>query len=435
MFRAKRYIFALSKRLQSRHDYLFLSRCKHFGTVGTAAFLQKRNGNVKRICNGIWQWIFPYNCLCSNVLLIRKTINGIKKSNKRKYAKVARDDYIVKGNTMKKDITYNYFQRFVKDKDTAVKHILQSTLQKTAAMFVYTDTPRTLPPFEIEKLLQKQGGVLITEIDGGLYALSGNLGGEVDAYNRPTAYTVANPALDITKTFDIQNDKDGVYMQNDAYCSGLIDTIGKNAVLMTDAQISLNAAAVLTRLTLIMSASDDKTKKSCEQYLSKMLDGDFAIIGENAFLNGVRLQTANNDRNNINSLIELMQYYKAQMLNEMGLNAAFNMKRERLTANEVLLQNDELLPLIDNMLQCRRDGIRRVNEKYGTQISVDLNTVWKTEKENNDKAMEMTETATETDTENDTENDTETQKIVDIIREMRESETDTENEKTGENGN
>jgi hypothetical protein len=130
------------------------------------------------------------------------------------------------------------------------------------------------------------------------------------------------------------------------------------------------------------------------------------------------------------------------------------MKRERLTENEVLLNVDEILPFVDNMLQCRRAAVDAINEKYGTDITVDLNTAWKTEKENNDKTVAMTETETAAETEtaetpetdetetNETEtetkptetpetDETETQKIVETIRKMRDDETekDENNEK------
>ena len=71
------------------------------------------------------------------------------------------------------------------------------------------------------------------------------------------------------------------------------------------------------------------------------------------------------------------------------------MKRERLTETEVLLNNDELLPFVENMLTERRIAIEHVNEMFGTEISVELKSSWKTEHENNDKANETLETETE----------------------------------------
>ena len=149
----------------------------------------------------------------------------------------------------------------------------------------------------------------------------------------------------------------------------------------------------------------------------------------------------------IKDLIELTQYYKSNLLAEIGLNSTFNMKRERLTENEVLLNTDELLPFVENMLFERQTAVNAVNEKYGTNITVELKSVWKTPKETNDKASETEETETDAETETtetetngeetetkqtettETETDeTETKKIVDLINEMRNEENDKENE-------
>lgn len=82
----------------------------------------------------------------------------------------------------------------------------------------------------------------------------------------------------------------------------------------------------------------------------------------------------------INQFIELEQYIKASCLNEIGLNANYNMKRESLNSAESALNDDFLIPLIDNMLACRKDFVNKVNNMYGTDITVELNSAWLTNK-------------------------------------------------------
>lgn len=360
---------------------------------------------------------------------------------------------------MKKDITYKMFQSLTKDKDLSVKYYIDSTLNKTQSMFIYTGLPETIPACELENILQVDGVAFVTEVDGKLYAFAGGLGGEPNVYYKPTLFTVANPALKLSKTYDIE--ADGVLFKNDYLCKGLMPIIGKNAVLLTDCNISLNTAAVLTRLTMLISASDDKTKTSAELFVNKLLDGDFSIIGESAFLNGVKMQSANVQTRPLTDLIELIQYYKSNLLAEIGLNSNYNMKRERLTQGETLMNVDDLLPFVENMLTERKNAVEKLNQKYGLNVTVDLKSAWKTEKENADKNTENAETDTpaenpenvnlveneseqnetnentneyietkETDEPNETAetDETETAKIVAAIRELRENETaDNEN--------
>ena len=347
----------------------------------------------------------------------------------------------------KKDNIYKLYQAQIRDKDTAVTEFIANTLAKTQSMFEYEGLPDSIPQKELERLLQTTGNAFVTSVDGVLYALQGAKGGEPDVYGRATLYTVANPALKLNKTYDIQ--KDGVLIENDSNGESLLPLIGRYAVLHTDGLISLNTASILTRITMLISAGDDKTKQSADEFLRKIQDGEFSIIGENAFFKGVNMQTAPTTNSvYITQLIELIQYYKASMYNELGLNANYNMKRERLNLGEVSMNVDVLLPYVDNMLNERQNAVTKINAMFGADISVRLASSWGLERENyNALAADLetakekpdpTEETTETDG-NDTEtdgNDTETEET----EETKETETetdgnDTETEETEETEN
>lgn len=308
----------------------------------------------------------------------------------------------------RKENIYQRFQSYVKNKDTAVMAFIENTLAKTQAMFVYEGLPDTVPAEELERLLQTEGNAFFAEVNGDLYALQGAAGGEPDPYNRPTIYTVANPALKLNKSYKIG--VDGVFIKNDTNGNSLLPIIGKFAVLYTDGIISLNTASILTRITMLISASDDKTKQSADEFLKKILDGDFSVIGENAFFKGVNIQTAaTSNTQYITQLVELVQYYKANMLNELGLNANYNMKRERLNTGEVAMNVDVLLPYVDNMLHERQKALKQVNEMFGTEINVRLGSSWYLEHENYESLVTGVEVVTEEERENDpTNEDTDT---------------------------
>ena len=308
----------------------------------------------------------------------------------------------------RKENIYQRFQSYVKNKDTAVMAFIENTLAKTQAMFVYEGLPDTVPAEELEILLQTEGNAFFAEVNGDLYALQGAAGGEPDPYNRPTIYTVANPALKLNKSYKIG--VDGVFIKNDTNGNSLLPIIGKFAVLYTDGIISLNTASILTRITMLISASDDKTKQSADEFLKKILDGDFSVIGENAFFKGVNMQTAaTSNTQYITQLVELVQYYKANMLNELGLNANYNMKRERLNTGEVAMNVDVLLPYVDNMLHERQKALKQVNEMFGTEITVRLGSSWYLEHENYESLVTGVEVVTEEERENDpTDEDTDT---------------------------
>ena len=114
------------------------------------------------------------------------------------------------------------------------------------------------------------------------------------------------------------------------------------------------------------------------------------------------------------------------------------MKRERLNTQEVSMNIDALMPFVDSMLTERVEGVKRVNEMFGTEITVTLGSSWKIEHENYLSLLKATEDGHEhTETEDvdpvtETETD-ETQETEETETETEETETETEeNEETEE---
>jgi len=324
----------------------------------------------------------------------------------------------------KNNILYTDLQRYVKDKDVSVSAYVDMFLNKLQAMFVYNNVPETIDIQAMERALMVSGNIAIVKVGNDLYALTGSTGGEMNAYYQYTQYIIANPYLQLNKTYTIGDDC--VLVRNDYEMCGLMPIIGKYAVLLTDSEISLNTVSVLTRISMLISASDDKTKASAELFVSKILNGDFSVIGESAFLDGIRLQTIpHSSSNDMTQLIELLQYYKASFYNEIGLNANYNMKRERLTVNELNVNIDALLPLADEMLFERQKAMAQVNEKFGTNITVDFGSAWKTIHEEEEANTENVNTDG-----GHGEEDTEVPEVTEVTEETEVPEETEETEET-----
>ena len=279
---------------------------------------------------------------------------------------------------MSKKNYYNSIQasNYVTDKDLAITTFIKYQLDRTQSMFTYDGLDDSLPEHMIELMLQKNGNVFITKEDGKLYAFTGGEGGEPDAYGRPTIYTVANPALKISKNYVI--DKDGILIKNDTYEVGLLPMLNKYGSLIVENEISIRTIIIYLRIVGIISASDDVTKASADEFIKKIVNGELAVVGDNQFFDGVKVQSlGNNTSSYIQQFIELEQYLKGSLFNELGLNANYNMKREALTKNETSLNQDFLMPFCDDMLACRKDGWDKVNEMFGTDIKVEYSSTWK----------------------------------------------------------
>ena len=264
---------------------------------------------------------------------------------------------------------------YCSDKTKVFENYCKYTFTRTQSMFTYEGLPDTIPVQWLESYLQRNGSCCIAEHEGKLYALLGNAGGELDEYYQPTMYTVANPALNLSKTYKIG--EDCVYCRNDYDAIGLVPLVSRYCGLMTENLLTVRISDINMRMMNLLSAPDDNTLQSTKQYLNDLEEGKLGVVGETPFFDGLKLQSkgvGNGDY--MIQFIELQQYLKGSMYNELGINANFNMKREALSGQEVALNDDALMPLIDDMLKQRRAMCDELNEMFGLDVSVDYGSTW-----------------------------------------------------------
>lgn len=293
------------------------------------------------------------------------------------------------------------------NKKMSVRKYVWTMLNRTNQMFEYTGLPETIPKEILELYLQINGQCCITEVGGNLYALPGGLGGPPDPYYRPTLYIAAIPGLrdgdhSFSKSMKISNhlepfspvDYSGecILVKNDTLMEGMLYMLSRYATQLTENDISIRSAQINARAHVNITAETDSEAVSARAYLDALVAGKLEIIMGKAMMDSLNVQNISmNSANVIIQLIELQQYLKASWYNEIGLNANFNMKREYQSEEELQANTDVLLPLVDNMLECRKLAIEAVNKKYGTSISVDKNSSWENKQQERDVEQETKE--------------------------------------------
>ena len=307
--------------------------------------------------------------------------------------------------TLKHNLYYKHleilqdFEKYVKDKKVSSRAYYRYSLSRLLRMFQYKNLPDTIPHEILDRYLFEFGIACITEVDGKLYVFSGNLGGPQDVYYRPTQFIISNPHI---KTSDGQlftanvpvyeeytsddagqpvgsdfKQVKGVLMRNDLDWVGLHPLLSRYSYLMAENVLTLRTADVMLRIIALLSAKTDAERASCIEYLKSIEKGELGVIGESAFHEGVDMQSPpSNNGSYLTQFIEYQQYLKGSLFNEIGLSANYNMKREAIGKGESTLDEDALLPLCDNMLTCRREDLAKVNEMFGTDISVEFSSSW-----------------------------------------------------------
>ena len=254
-----------------------------------------------------------------------------------------------------------------------VHNIIDGVLNKTLTMFLYTNLPDTLPIEELEKILQLSGTGFVTMIDEQLVILKGTYNyDEVDIYNRPFKINCYLPDKKQYKMFKIS---DGVIIKNDYLERGLLPIFKKWGYLINESELTLIIANRYKRMVKTFIANDDPTAESVRTYLTKVDNGESSVITSNILWDSIKIDGETNT-NTLHELIEYDNYIKSELYKEIGLYSNDNMKKERLISSEVENGMNSIYPLVDNMLNCRKQAIDKINKKFNTNISVEFTSSW-----------------------------------------------------------
>lgn len=219
----------------------------------------------------------------------------------------------------RKDVEYKQAKNLIYSKDVALNDFIDNMLIKCSQMFEYKNLPENITKRVLERFLQENGYCIFTKENDKFYIFCGGLGGELNEYYEYTKCIVSNPYLKLNKEYTIN--EDCILIRNDTKMKGLIPLLEKYGVLCGDCEVSINMLTNNLRTQFFISASDDKTKNSANEFIKKLIDGELSVIGENQFLDGVKVHNVSSQANYIQQFIELNQYLKASAFNEIGLDA------------------------------------------------------------------------------------------------------------------
>ena len=126
---------------------------------------------------------------------------------------------------------------------------------------------------------------------------------------------------------------------------------------------------------------DDTAKASAEGLLEDVEEGrklgvilGDSWIDENGNVKVYDYRKA--QTNDIKDVMELQQYLKASFWNDIGIQANYNMKREAINGNEAGMNEESLKPFVDDMLECRKEAIEKINKQFGLNITVRFSSSW-----------------------------------------------------------
>lgn len=293
----------------------------------------------------------------------------------------------------------------LRDKEKSLFDFYEQTLNKSLRMFAYENLP--VPEIEFEKQLQENGYTVVFKYQDKIYCNSGALTGQNKSpYNQPTQAVINIPALNLSKTFELETD--AVLIKNDFLQVGLKPLILSKGTQIVENRLSMYLKNVLGRAPFTITANSDKSILSAQTFINKLVSGDLAVIAEDSFLKDVNVNSlTQTGQANMQDLINYQTYLYGQLYSELGLPGLTHEKQERMLTSEIESQQATIRPLVDNMLECRKKGIEQMNKLFNGNTQVELDSVW-----NNIKKKQETESNSEyeTDSNQESNSDSETEK-------------------------
>lgn len=269
------------------------------------------------------------------------------------------------------------------------RYYFKTLTNKACNLIKFEDLPDHIDEEFLKEQLVLVGRICFKDIDGHLYALNGNVGGEPDCYYHSTQYIIANPVLG-SHTVTIRhkdgstdvNGLDGILVGlthadlelEGNIKGGLYDLIYTYSGLLADNLVSLNCAQINSRVQVAFVGDTESLANTAEKVLRDLYNGTPYKVLQQDILNKLTITpvAASGANTTIMSLIEAHAHIISDFYSELGISYNSNRKREYVNSTENSMDTGSLNLNIDTIIDCISEGIDRVNELFGTDIKVHL---------------------------------------------------------------
>lgn len=238
------------------------------------------------------------------------------------------------------------------------------------SLFKWENLPNNMDERWIEKYLFSSGKCIFYKDPNMGFMVAGfGQQGSINCYGDPTSvYPVAENY--VYNGPELINGENCYVIRNNDLMLPNFPVIRKYAFDLTniDRAISVNVEAIKTPIIVRCS---DKQKLSLKNAINQRRDNEPVIWTSDTANIGDMVDTLNT---NAPVVFPQLQTQKHMILNEvftdLGINNANMDKRERMVANEVEANNEQVKASEDVMLKAREQACKEINRIFGTNISV-----------------------------------------------------------------
>lgn len=283
------------------------------------------------------------------------------------------------------------------DKNILYQHFFRTLYNNASKVILLKGLPDDADKEFIMSQLLLVGRIAVFKTKGKTYFLNGHIGGIPDEYYYPTKVLIANPVLG---SFDLERDKEAVMVyltptdrildvpkSPTIIYGGLFSLISMVANILAECMTTVNTTLMNTRVHAIYTADTESAAKSAEPILKSIYMGKPYSVVTSELLERLNVNPLSEHglSNCLIETLEVCQYVLSLFWNGIGIDANYNMKRERLITAEVDKNIQSLIVPIQTILETLNDGFKKANNLFDIEVEAIKNPDFalEQEKENN----------------------------------------------------
>lgn len=283
---------------------------------------------------------------------------------------------IVRSNTWCEYITAN--PENVDPKSTTFFYYQRMLLRKAMSVFELTGCPEN---WDLDYVLEKifvNGYICISDTAAGILPLECGVAG-INVYNHPTTCIIANPVLG---NFEKTIHETCALVKLQYNYTGIMDIITHYATKLAECDASIAVNLMNSKVAFIGLVGSKQQAQSMKLMYDKIAQGEPAVFVRGDQINADNILYNHVKENYIASEVQrLKRQIMSEFLTEIGVNNANTDKRERLTDNEVEVNDHEIQLNSSYWLEQMREGFDEANKLFGLSVKLDTKKVYNTEQE------------------------------------------------------
>lgn len=261
------------------------------------------------------------------------------------------------------------------------RYYVDFLLEFCMKLFTIENLPDSIPEKEIltRCFLYGSCGIVDTR-ETGLIAVRPMLHGVTNYYDEFTHFNWATPLY----SGDAEIGKTGILIDANELRNELFPKIRRYALLLSHCDVTLAHDLVNGRSNMVVRALTQKFADMAKGIRKKQYNGELDVYVDAGFdtldfIDTKSSSTGSSYMGALDTRNELLNNF----MEELGIKRS-NQKRERMVVDEVDAGNELLLLNIKNMYESMRDGIEKMNDLYGTNVSIKCNVNYEREVQDNE---------------------------------------------------